>query len=168
MSDVISLLGVTEAVLRDLIGTRCHTKATLATGTTTGTIKVTNSGGVVYAINGLLYTKATTDSITWGSGLTAITTGASTTATVFYAVCIDASGAITVTQPSALNAAGTVTTNADGTNLPSRTAGTCLLGYIKVVIAVSTTFTPGTTGQAATGITTTYQDAACPPLVDTF
>lgn len=147
MSRQSNLNGVTQQVLRDLLGTRCHNKALLAEGTNAGTIKTTNA--ISYSINGILYTKAATDNI----AVNALPVQAAGE-TRWYLIQIDSAGAITLKQSTA-----------SPTALPDPDNDKCPIGLLKIVTANAATFTAGTTDLGATDVVDTFYDITVSPGV---
>lgn len=124
--------------------------AGLAAGTTTGTFKTQNT--LAYIINAIFKSKSATDNLAFSAGHAAVTAGKA----ALFAVWIDAAGAVTTTQSVIVDAA-------DNVPVPATVSNKALVGLIKVVTDGSTTFTPGTTGLAASGVTATYLNCACMP-----
>ena len=134
---------------------RVLAKPTLAIGTTTSRIQVTNSL-VDFMIDGVIYRKAAEDNISVGS-LTALTAGQ----TCRIRVEINSAGTVSFVQ-------GPIKTGSRGTGqTPLRTASRATLGYIDVAGAftfgttafTSETFTdgdpdlaPATTSEKAVGL----------------
>lgn len=142
-------------------GTFCLSKAGLAEGTNSATIKTAapNGAGVDFCVDGVFYHYADTDNI----AVTANAAQADDTSCL-YLVCASAaaSPAITVVK-------GTEQLTADLENgeaslqWPAPTAGSCPIGGFKVVLD-GTTFTAGTTDLGAANVTDTYYDFfAVPP-----
>lgn len=148
MSRQSNLNGVTQQVLRDLLGTRCMAKALLAEGTNAGTIKTTNA--ISYSINGILYTKAATDNI----AVNALPAQAAGT-TRWYLIQIDSAGAITLKQSAV----------ATPLALPDPDNDKCPIGLLKIVTANAATFTAGTTDLGATDVVDTFYDITVSPGV---
>lgn len=134
--------------------TACHSKAGLAEGTNSATIKIVapNGAGIDFSIAGIGYHKADTDDI----AMTALAAQAALT-TCLYLVQIDSDGAVSLKkgdeQLNASLSAGTV-----GLFWPSPDAGKCPIGGIKVKCANAATFTSGTTDLGASDVTDTYYD----------
>ena len=121
------------------------TAAGLAEGTNSATFKTTNT--LTYTSNGVFKSKAATDNLTFTAG-----TALAASQACLFGVWITAAGTVSTTQ-GPINAAG------DPCPVPTQvTAGTTLVGLIKVTTDSATTFTPGTTDLGATGITDTYSD----------
>jgi len=135
----------------------CLSKAGLAEGTNSATIKIAapNGAGIDYAINGILYHKADADNI----AMTALTAQAADTVCM-YAVQINSSGTVSLKKGDEVL---TVDLGVNGSaQIPTLDASTCLIGAIKVA-TVAVTFTSGTTDLSASGITATYFDYATFP-----
>lgn len=139
----ISLANLYQKVTQILTGTRNHAKAGLAIGTTKS--KVKTAVATFYSIGGVMYTKAITDDLFVLAG------AAFAGATRIWVLCLDASG-------TASAVLGTSTSE-----FPDIPDTVCPIGYIKVVAAAGTTFTPGTTLLDAANITTTYVDVSVLP-----
>jgi len=121
------------------------TAAGLAEGTNSATFKTVNT--LTYTSNGVFKSKNATDNLTFSTG-----TALAASQACLFAVWIDASGTVTTTQ-------GPIVGACDPCPVPSQTtAGTTLVGLIKVTTDSSTTFTPGTTDLGASGITDAYSD----------
>lgn len=122
------------------------TSAGLAAGTTTGTFKTSNT--LTFINDGVFKSKSATDNLTFSSGHTAVTASKA----CLFGVWIDASGNVTTSQGPIVNAG-------DPCPVPSAPAASVtLVGLIKVTTNSSTTFTPGTTGLAASGVTAAYSN----------
>lgn len=169
MSDLRS---IPAGDLRNALGNRCLTKATLngtgavATVTTTGT----NS----YTIDGVFYTFAawTVQSVAvthsmFGQPVATLASYVQPIGTtVYYVMGINAAGTVCCVQGSY---AGQPITTLAGTavgqgGLPVMPDGYAPIGIIKVV-AASATFTAGTTLWNAAGITPTFKDVSMLPTV---
>ena len=124
-------------------------RATLAEGTSAATIKITNSGGYDFAINGIVYTKATTDNI----AMTALSAQAANT-TCAYLVQTNSAGTFSMKKGTELGAADYALAGST-VEVPKPDADRCPVGVIKVVTVSG--FTSGTTDLAAAG-TVTYFD----------
>ncbi|WP_027854696.1 hypothetical protein [Marinobacterium litorale] len=139
-------------------GTFCLSKAGLAEGTNSATIKTAapNGAGIDYCIDGILYHKAEGDNI----AMTALEQQADLTSCL-YLVQINAAGTISLKK-------GTERLNAEIANdqyaleWPRPDAGNCPIGGIKVVMDGGT-FTSGTTDLSGTGVTDTFYDFFAPP-----
>lgn len=121
------------------------TAAGLAAGTTTGTFKTVST--LTFTSNGIFKSKAATDNLTF----TAATALAASQACLF-GVWITSGGTVSTTQ-------GPIVAAGDPCPVPGQaTANTTLVGLIKVTTSSAVTFTVGTTGLAASGITAAYSD----------
>lgn len=134
-------------------GTVCLSKAGLAEGTNSATIKTNapNGGGTDFAINGKLYYKADTDNL----AVTALALQADLT-TCLYTVALDSGGNVTVTKGTAALTAN-LTAGLVGLTFPEPAANCCPIGGFKIVTSGGT-FTAGTTDFSASGITATCYD----------
>lgn len=122
------------------------TAAGLAEGTNANTFKTTNT--LAFTNNGVFKSKGATDNLAFSTGHTALAASQA----CLFAVWINASGTVSTTQ-------GPIVTAGDPCPVPSQvTAGTTLVGLIKVTTDSSTTFTPGSTDLGASGITDVYSD----------
>ena len=130
--------------IRNSLGTFCAVAALLAEGTAAATIKTTNA--IDFSINGILYSKAATDSIAIDAGaVQAVATHC------MYLVSIDKAGTVKTTK-------GVEAKTTEDIFLPSTPALNCVIGAFKIVTDASTTYTAGTTDNGAAGITDTYFD----------
>lgn len=122
--------------------------ASLAAGTNAGTFKTQKDCS--YSIGARAYIKAATDNIS-------VTTGtAQTTLTqCVYWVVADAAGNVTTIQGS-IQPMPTVAGYVAGAWEVPHVADKAVVGALKVTLASSATFTPGTTALGATNVTTTY------------
>lgn len=141
---LISIGDIASAVQRFLFGTRAFTSGALALGTTKS--KVKTAATINYCIDGIMYTVAATDDL---FVFTDTTVQAAST-TKYYLLCLDAAGTASIVT-------GTATT------LPDAPAGTCPVGYVKVVTSGAGTFIPGTTLLDAAQVTETYVNLSCAP-----
>lgn len=141
-------------------GTFCLSKAGLAEGTNSATIKTAapNGAGIDFCIDGILYHKADGDNV----AMTALDAQADDTSCL-YLVQINSSGTISMKK-------GTERATADVSNdeyalqWPEPDSGNCPIGGIKIVMDGGT-FTSGTTDiTGGTGVTETFYDFfALPP-----
>ena len=133
--------------------TTCTTKAGLAEGTAAATIKTLapNGAGTDFAIDGIGYHKADTDSI----AVTAHPVQAADTKCM-YLVQIDSAGVLSTKKGEEVL---TVDLTAGKTALqtPDPDDNRCPLGDYKIA-TVAVTYTNGTTDMSAAGITTTFRD----------
>lgn len=165
-----------SASLRQVLGNRCHTKATLAINAG-GAATVKTTGATIYSVGGVLYTKAAlaaqSIAVTHRLDGSAVTTAEPAyvqpaETTVIYVVALNAGGTVAVVQGSYAGQAVkfrpdlTKIMTGDG-DIPDEPAGYTAIGAIKVTTAAATTFTPGTTLLDAAGITATYFDVSVLP-----
>ena len=121
------------------------TAAGLAEGTNSATFKTVNT--LTYTSNGIFKSKAATDNLTLTAG-----TALAVSQACLFAVWITGAGAVSTTQ-------GPIVAAGDPCPVPGQvTAGTTLVGLIKVTTSSSATFTPGSTDLGATGITDVFSD----------
>ena len=121
------------------------TAAGLAEGTNSATFKTVNT--LTYTSNGIFKSKAATDNLTFTAG-----TALAASQACLFAVWITGAGAVSTTQ-------GPIVAAGDPCPVPGQvTAGTTLVGLIKVTTSSSATFTPGSTDLGATGITDVFSD----------
>jgi hypothetical protein len=121
------------------------TAAGLAEGTNSATFKTTNT--LAFTSNGVFKSKGATDNLTFSTA-----TALGNSQACLFAVWINASGTVTTTQ-------GPIVAAGDPCPVPSQTtAGTTLVGLIKVTTSSSGTFTAGTTDLSASGVTGAYYD----------
>lgn len=108
-----------------------------------------------YAINGVCYSLAAQGQIDLSSlaGYTPVAIATATQAILL--VSVNAAGTIHVTQGTA---------HASAAVCPDTPAGDVPLGYVKIVNASGSDFTPGTTELSAAGITDTYVDLVFSPV----
>jgi hypothetical protein len=119
--------------------------AGLAEGTNANTFKTVNT--LAYTSNGVFKSKGATDNLAFSTG-----TALAASQACLFAVWINAAGTVTTTQ-------GPIVAAGDPCPVPSQTtAGTTLVGLIKIVTSSSATFTPGSTDLGAAGVTDTYSD----------
>lgn len=138
-----SLKGITDAILRFQVGTRCFTNGGLAVGFTA--TKVNLGTGIHYTIGNVAYTKAATNDLFSHTDVRVQASGT----TRYYLLTVNAAGDGTITQGTS-------------SALPEVPSGHCPVGYLKVVAAA--TFTPGTTAHNAANITTTYVNLSQMPM----
>ncbi len=183
MSSNPSLGDVQHAVIRALVGTRNTNPGGLVRGSSAAA-KIKYTAAINYHIDGIWATALAAAEYTLVTGGDAFAIQPDLT-TCFYAISVDAAGNVFVVQgnflltsgiallpPTVVNAASVVIYPLSGTvpgagKLPNHKAGTCLLGYAKVVMSGGT-FTPATTAFNGTGATSTFLECAIPPLADTF
>lgn len=155
VNDYLTGLATTLGALNTAMRTRALGNPTLAEGTNSATIKVT---AFPYSIDGVIYTKATTDNI----AVTAAAQQAVTTA-CHYLVQIIADGTISTVKGTAVAAAAVATAVVP----PPTSAAHCPLGYFTVVLANAATFTAGTTDMSASDVTTTFTNLGQLPATTT-
>jgi hypothetical protein len=138
-------------------GTLCLSKAGLAEGTNSNTIKINapNGAGIDFAIGGLLYHKADTDNI----AMTALAIQPELYSCL-YLVEIDHDGAVALKKGTQVLTADVGNTPL---NWPDPTAGSCAIGGFRIDCATGYTFTSGSTDLSATGLTETYYDFIAVP-----
>lgn len=134
-------------------GTFCLSKAGLAEGTNSATIKTAapNGAGIDYCIGGVLYHLADTDNI----AVTACAVQADLT-TCLYTVSVGSTGTVTTTKGNEVLTAQL----GDGNTAcvwPAPSAPGAVIGGFKVVTS-GATFTAGTTDLGAGTVTDTYYD----------
>lgn len=125
--------------------------AGLAEGTNSATFKTVNT--LAYTNNGVFKSKNATDNLTFSSGHAALAASQA----CLFGVWINAAGTVSTSQ-------GPIVAAGDPCPVPGQaTAGTTLVGLIKVTTDSSTTFTPGTTDLGASGVTDAYYDCMVMP-----
>ena len=145
MSKNVSLGNVNHDDLRSLLGTYCMSAPGIVIGSGDAKkMKTTNT--VTYCIDGIVYTKATTETV-----FTDVTVQAAST-TKFYMLSINAGGTFVITN-------GPV-----GGGLPATPDGYCPIGYVKVVTDASGTFVPATDDLSDAAVTDTYYDFVRKPV----
>ena len=121
------------------------TAAGLAEGTNANTFKTVNT--LTFTSNGVFKSYAATDNLTFTAG-----TALAASQACLFAVWITGAGAVSTTQ-------GPIVAAGDPCPVPGQvTAGTTLVGLIKVTTSSSATFTPGSTDLGATGVTDVFSD----------
>ena len=140
----ITLANLFHTVTKFLVGTRNMGNAAIAIGTTKSKIKT--AAAIDYSIGGVAYTKAATDDLFVFTDVTVQPVGT----TRYYLLGLDKDGASVVTTGTA-------------TELPDVPAGSCPVGYVKIVTDATHTFTQATTLLDAAGVTATYVNIAVPP-----
>ena len=121
------------------------TAAGLAEGTNSATFKTVNT--LTFTSNGVFKSYAATDNLAFTAG-----TALAASQACLFAVWITGAGAVSTTQ-------GPIVAAGDPCPVPGQvTAGTTLVGLIKVTTSSSATFTPGSTDLGATGITDVFSD----------
>ena len=121
------------------------TAAGLAEGTNSATFKTVNT--LTFTSNGVFKSYAATDNLTFTAG-----TALAASQACLFAVWITGAGAVSTTQ-------GPIVAAGDPCPVPGQvTAGTTLVGLIKVTTSSSATFTPGSTDLGAAGVTDVFSD----------
>lgn len=167
-----TLSDVQNRAIRNMLGTRSKTKATLAINAgSAATIKTTGTN--TYSINGLDYSYAALSAQALSADATqqALITGQSgfyvqpISTTVYYVVGINAAGTVKTFQGTYTGQTFTNFVNTLGdSSIPDIGDSYCPIGYIKVVTG-SATFTPATTALDAANITFTFQDVSVLPAL---
>ena len=138
-------------------GTFCLSKAGLAIGdgakTGTNSFAAPNGAGIDFVIKGILYHKADAATV---APFTAATVQPVLTACL-YLVCINASGTITTVQGTPVLSAA-LTAGTAVLNWPTPADDVCPVGAVRITLASTATFTPGTTALDASNVTATYTD----------
>ena len=117
----------------------------LAEGTNANTFKTVNT--LTYTSNGIFKSKAATDNLAFTAG-----TALGNSQACLFAVWITSGGTVSTTQ-------GPIVAAGDPCPVPGQvTAGTTLVGLIKVTTSSAATFTAGSTDLSASGITAAYSD----------
>lgn len=155
MIRAINLGDIATAALRNLLGNRCFTKAVCAIGTTVQKARTTATAE--YCIDGVAYSKASTDDLFVFTDLTV--QAANTTA--FYALCLDASGNGSIINGTPVSTAA-ITAGTAKAYIPEIPATKCIVGAIRVVTTGA--FTPATTGLDDATVTDTYYNLSCVPV----
>ena len=155
-------LAATNTVIRNTTANRCFGKAGLAIhGANVENVQTV--AAVDYSIAGVLYQLAITaeidlsacDFITETAGADTVSAQAKNTDRA-YLLVLNAAGTVKVIQGTAVATAGTCV-------VPGCPDGYAPLGVIKVANGNSATFTLGTTGLDAAGVTDTYYDVSLAP-----
>lgn len=137
-------------------GNQCFVAAQVDIGATPAELETNQA--IDYSVDGILYEKGTTASITFSSGHTTVPVSSS----CLFMLVIDSAQAFSTVQ-------GPIVTTADVTaglhplEWPPVPDDTAPVGAVRVDTNASTTFVPGTTSLAAAGITDTYYDLAMKP-----
>jgi len=170
----VSLNNVAQADIRKLIGTRAYTSGAIAVAT--DTTMVQSVATITYTIDGKFCSKTATDNL-WDFPLTvdviqpgSAAPGLPVTAafggvglgaiTRYFFLGLDADGtAFAYISNAPADADASVL---DGSVLPEVPDTVCIVGYVKVVTAAATAFTPRTTA-LGTGNTATYVNCAVIP-----
>lgn len=152
----IGLGDVITAAVRNLLGNRCFTKAVCAIGTTVQKARTTATAE--YCIDGIMYSKGSTDDLFVFTDLTV--QPISTTA--FYALCLDASGNGSIINGTPVSTAA-ITAGTAKAYIPEIPGTKCCVGAIKVVTDGTGTFVPATDGLDDGAVTDTYYNFSCVP-----
>jgi hypothetical protein len=171
----VSLNNVPQADIRKLIGTRAFSSGALATATDTTMVKSVST--ITYVVDGVFCSKGATDNL-WdlpltidtiqpGSAAPALAVSAAFGGTGFgaitrYAFCgLNAGGdGLVYWSKAPADADASVL---DGSVLPDNVPdNVCIVGYVKIVTAAATVFTPQTTA-LGTGNTATYVNCSVIP-----
>ena len=142
-----------QDILKNSGMTGCFSKAGLAEGTNSGTIKTAapNGAGIDYAIHGVAYHQADTDNI----AVTAHPQQAAG-ASCLYLVQIDKDGTVSTKKGNEVET-GKLGVNAS-LQWSNPDEDKCAIGGYKIATNSTTTFTNGTTDLGASGITDTFYD----------
>ena len=145
----------------------------LAAGTTAGTIKTTVA--IPFIIDGVFATnKAITDNIAisysgptvYANGSVAATngsfTGATGGSTRVYGLYMNAAGTVSIEPGPIVNTAELAAGTA-ALQFPAMKRANVCFGAMRVAVTATTTFIPGTTALAASGVTTTFLNLATVP-----
>jgi len=155
-------LAATNTVIRNTTANRCFGKAGLAIhGGNSENVQTV--AAVDYCIAGVMYQYAITaeidlsacDFITETAAADTVSAQAKNTDRA-YLLVLNSAGTVKVIQGTAVATAGTCT-------VPGCPDGYAPLGVIKVANGNSATFTLGTTGLDAAGVTDTYYDVSLAP-----
>lgn len=135
--------------------TACLSKAGLAEGTNSATIKILapNGAGVDFTIHGVCYHKADTDNI----AVTAHASQADLT-TCLYLVQLDSAGTLSTKKGKEVLTASLA--HLDSLQWPLPDTDKCPIGGYKVKNASGAVFTNGTTDFSASNVTVNYKDFA--------
>lgn len=137
-------------------GTRCLSKAGLAIGDGAKTgvaLAAPNGAGIDFAIDGVLYHKAdAATNLPFSAGVVQ-----PVLTKCLYLVVIDAAGAVTTVQGDPVLTSD-LAEGRGGLFFPDVPAGKCPIGAVKITLASTATFTPGTTALDASNVTATYID----------
>ena len=145
MSKNVSLDNTKHDDLRSLLGTYCMSAAGTVIGSSDAKkIKIGNT--VTYCIDGIIYTKATAETV-----FTDVTVQAAST-TAFYLLSANAAGTLVITNGVA------------GGGLPATPADNCPIAYLRVVTDATGTFVPATDDLSDAAVTDTYYDICRKPV----
>lgn len=139
-------------------GTRNHWKGDLAIGNGSK-LGVAIATTIKYAIDGIIYSKtgAATDIPLTAAAIQPVLTKC------LYLICIDSAGTVTSIKGTAVLTAD-LTAGTKVLEWPQPTAGTCPIGAVKMTLASTATFTPGTTALDAANCTAAYYDLDTVPV----
>lgn len=143
-------------VVNDLVtaaNTHCLGDAGAANGTPASSTATTAT--VSYVIDGVFYSVSDTASIAFSSGHTS----QPVLTQCYYLFQIDAAGTWSSVQGPILS-----TTSPETLQMPKPTAGNCPIFAVKVSLASTATFVPGTTLFTASNVTETYYDLSHQPI----
>jgi hypothetical protein len=143
----------------------------LAAGTNAGTIKSTVA--ITYTIDGAFKSKAITDNIAIAYTGPAVYsqnstianggfTGGANGSTRLYGIYLDGAGAVSILPGQIVDTAQLAAGTA-ALQFPDVPKSVCTIGVMRVVVTAGTTFVPGTTALAATGVTTTFVNLSAMP-----
>ena len=145
----------------------------LAAGTAAGTVKTTVA--INFVLDGMFYSKSITDNIAISysgptvyqapTGVGSINggfTGGTGGATRLYLLGLSATGALTLV-PSEIVATAELAAGTSALEFPDAPVGFCPIGAMRVAVTANTTFVPGTTALAASGVTTTFLNLSTVP-----
>ena len=146
----------------------------LAAGTNAGTIKSTVA--ISFLVDGQFYLKAITDNIAISysgpsvyqaaaggvGGVNGGFTGGVNGSTRLFLLCLSTAGAVSIVPGGIVDtadlAAGRV-----ALQFPDAPLNCAVFGALRVALTANTTFVPGTTALAATGVTSTFLNLATVP-----
>lgn len=152
-------------------GCFAHTSGALTAGTTAGTIKTASA--ITFTIDGAFKLKAISDNIAisyagpdvYSQNNTIANggfTGGANGSTRLYGIFLNVSGAVSILPGQIVDnaqfAAGTASLQ-----YPDVPNGVCTIGVMRVAVTAGTTFIPGTTALAASGVTTSFINLSAMP-----
>lgn len=144
----------------------------LAIGTNSGTIKTTVA--IPFTIDGVFKSKAITDNIaiayTGQAGVYSLQNtysngsfvGGANGSTRLYCIFLDAAGAVTIEPGPVVDTAALAAGTASLQFADAKRNKACI-GALRIAATAGTTFTPGTTDLAATGITASFLNLSAVP-----
>ena len=146
----------------------------LAAGTTAGTIKTTVA--INFLIDGQFYSKAITDNIAISysgpsvyqaaaggvGGMNGGFVGGVNGSTRLYLLCLSAAGAVSIV-PGAIVDSAELAAGRVSLQFPDCPNGASVFGALRVALTAGTSFVPGTTALAATGVTSSFLNLADVP-----